>query len=94
MNCPGYKENKPVSFPLPKRGTIEITGLYCKLTECPILNVIPRGKHVGKSFFWTNKGPCFTCKYYNSKSFQCQEVKTLREEYAANREYGWTKDDL
>jgi hypothetical protein len=51
-------------------------------------------KRMHKAYWWTSKGPCFACKYYQSKALPCQPIKELKREFAKDELYGWTREDL
>ena len=96
-DCPGVNGNNGgLSFPLPKRGRIIPTALLCPITLSPILTVAKstHSKRMHKAYWWTAKGPCFTCKYFQSKALPCKPIKELKVEFATDELYGWTRDDL
>ena len=63
-HCP-----KKFTYPLPKRGQIEVTGSICPKTFIPLIVIIPllrvnntriRAEY-SKAYCWT-QGPCFSCR--------------------------------
>lgn len=71
-------------YPLPKRGTIELTASLCPISQLPVLAIIPNlrlskgnyRRQESKVYFWVTK-PCFSC----SKVDSCSLRKELQEDY-------------
>ena len=83
-NCP-----KKFTYPLPKRGLIEITGSMCPKTQVPVIIIIPQLRvNTGrikaeneKSYCWA-QGPCFSCKEFR----RCPINLDLLDEYGGSIE--------
>jgi ssDNA-binding Zn-finger/Zn-ribbon topoisomerase 1 len=62
------------SYPIPRAGSIEITGAECPELELPVLFI---NKPASKSKYCWVKEPCFACR----KCSSCGVYKDLKEEY-------------
>ena len=69
-----YNTDCDFSYPLPRAGHIENSGLICPKNKLPILIITKKNQNV--TYFWVD-GPCFTCK----DGSNCPPLVDLREEY-------------
>jgi len=69
-------------YPIPKRGKLHSSMLYCPRYKYPIL-IVHKNKD-SKAYFWTDR-PCFTCPEYDS----CEPVKELIKEFTDLEVYGY-----
>lgn len=84
IKCVNDECPKKLAFGIPKKGSIEVTGLICPKNKLPVLAITPnikltQGKYkkdTKKTYFWT-KSPCFTCNKQNS----CEIRKEAQEDY-------------
>jgi hypothetical protein len=75
---------KKYIFPVPSKGSLEVTGLICEKKNLPILAIIPNMKIKAgvykpqnkNTYFWTDTA-CFACP----KQHQCPQLKELEDEY-------------
>ncbi len=70
-----------ISYPVPKRGKIEISGLNCPKSNMPLLII---EKKEGKSYFWAAE-PCFNCLTRSS----CESVQLLIKEFEELNIHGY-----
>ncbi|MEJ2249640.1 MAG: hypothetical protein P8Y97_08275 [Candidatus Lokiarchaeota archaeon] len=70
-----------LSYPLPKRGSIENSALICPKKQVPILII---EKKDSKAYFWGDK-PCFDCIHQDN----CEELKKLKLEFKELGVYGY-----
>ena len=70
-----------LSYPLPKRGTINNSALVCPQRDFPIL-IIERKDQ--KAYFWAD-APCFSCV----ESDRCKPIKELISEFTELKVYGY-----
>ena len=69
------------SYPLPKRGSIEISALVCPEKNVPLLIVEKKDQ---KAYFWADQ-PCFGCVHVDS----CEPIKDLKLEFEELKVYGY-----
>ena len=70
-----------LSYPLPKRGTINNSALICPRRDFPILIIEKKDQ---KAYFWAD-GPCFRCV----ESDKCKPIKELISEFTELKVYGY-----
>ena len=70
-----------LSYPLPKRGTINNSALICPRRDFPILIIEKKDQ---KAYFWAD-GPCFSCV----ESDRCKPIKELISEFTELKVYGY-----
>ena len=70
-----------VSYPLPKRGSLDYSALECPESGFPILIVQKRDQ---KAYFWADR-PCFTCTKFD----KCQPIKELIQEFEELEVHGY-----
>jgi ssDNA-binding Zn-finger/Zn-ribbon topoisomerase 1 len=71
-----------LSYPIPKRGSIENSGLICPAKKVPILIIEKRNNQ--KAYFWADR-PCFDCIHQDT----CEELKGLKSEFTELGVYGY-----
>jgi hypothetical protein len=70
-----------LSYPLPKKGTINNSALMCPNSRFPLL-IIDRPNQ--KAYFWADR-PCFSCVGFD----KCEPIKELIEEFRGLEVYGY-----
>ena len=63
-----------LSYPIPRSGFLELSGVHCPVVKLPILILTKKAQKI--TYFWV-KAPCFTC----TKGSSCPPIVELREEY-------------
>ena len=71
------------AYPLPRKGSFEVSGEICPKTHLPVLAFVPQTPRAGtkgtyrkKTYFWA-KGPCFAC----FDRSHCAVWQELNEDY-------------